>query len=83
MNAREELTKKVEEIKEKYKNVINDLSMKYDKDISVAFYMLIAIPSAIVIGEKPLYETDVEYNVDELVNDYFEYLNLIRKAKNS
>jgi archaellum component FlaC len=49
MNAREELTKKVEELKEKYKNVINDLSMKYDKDLSVAFYMLIAIPSAINI----------------------------------
>lgn len=80
MTPREKMAEKVKEIKEKYADVINDLSVKYDKDVGVAFFYLIAIPRAVIIGEAPLYSADIEYNLDELCEDYIEYLELAKEV---
>lgn len=72
MSVKEEYIKKMYEIQEKYKPVIVDLCIKYDKDLGVGYDMLIAIARAMAIEEEPLYETNVEYDADELLKDYLE-----------
>jgi hypothetical protein len=74
--AKEELTnndkyeQKSKEMREKYADIINDLSVKYDKDLGVGFEMLKAIARANIIGEEPLYSTNIEFDLKELVEDY-------------
>ena len=80
MTDREILTEKVKAMKEKYADVINDLAIKYGKDLGVAYGMLLAIPRAILVGLDPLYVTDIEINYDELVNDYLDYIEACNKV---
>lgn len=79
---REELTKKSNEICEKYADVINDLCVKYDKTVDVGFEMLKAMARAKILNQEPLYETNIDINMDELVNDYVEYAELAEKVWN-
>lgn len=76
MEAREKLQAKVQEMKEKYADVINDLCCKYDKTVDVGFDMLTAIARANFNGLKPEYETDLELDEVLLLEDYEEYLLL-------
>ena len=71
-DLRELLAEKREAFKEKYADVINDLCTKYDKDLGVGFNMLEAIARAKIHGEEPLYESNAEYDIDELARDYAE-----------
>ena len=80
MTDREILTEKVKAMKEKYADVINDLAVKYGKDVGVAYGMLLSIPRSIVIGLEPLYKTDVELDYDELLNDYIDYVDACNKV---
>ncbi len=61
---------KKEEMQEKYADVINDLAVKYGVDMGVAFDHLTAIARANMLHEEALYSTDIEYDLDELVDDY-------------
>lgn len=72
LKLQEDYAKKSDEMREKYADVINDLSIKYDKDLGVAFEMLKAIPRAIIVGLEPLYSTTIELDIDELIQDYAE-----------
>lgn len=82
MSLRDEYVQKSEEMKEKFKEVIDDLSIKYDKDVGVGFDMLKAIARAKVYDVEPLYESNVEFDEDELVADYMELLNISDKIVN-
>lgn len=77
---REELTEKVKFMKEKYADAINDIAVKYDKDLGVAYGMFLAIPRAMLVGLEPLYTTDVELDYDELLNDYIDYNSVCKKV---
>ena len=72
MSIKEEYIKKSYEIQEKYKDVIVDLCMKYDKDLGVGFDMLKAIAYAKANDEEPLYAPTIEYDEEELLKDYEE-----------
>lgn len=72
----------VTKIKEKYADVINDLAVKYEKDTGVGFDMLIAIARAKDNNLEPGYTTDIEFDMDELLKDYNEYL-ILAEAKNT
>lgn len=72
MDFHELHAKKVEEMKEKYADVINDLSVKDGVDVGVAFDELKSIAYAHLVGEVVMYETDVEFDLAELVKDYAE-----------
>lgn len=63
---------KKEEMKEKYADVINDLSVKYNVDLGVALDELEAIAKAYLDNEEVLYEADVDYDLVELIRDYAE-----------
>lgn len=71
----------VTKIKEKYADVINDLAVKYEKDVGVGFDMLIAIARAKDNNLEPEYTTDIEFDMDELLKDYNEYLILSEAKK--
>lgn len=71
-DLRELLAEKREEFRAKYADVINDLCVKYDKDLGVGFFMLEAIARAKIHGEEPLYESNIEFDADELAKDYAE-----------
>ncbi len=74
------MDEKVRELKEKYADVINDLSLKYDKDAGVAFDMLIAIARAKVLGLEAAYETNIELDEEQLRKDYIEFLDEAKKV---
>lgn len=80
--ARELYVEKANEMKEKYADVMNDLLVKYGGTVDRGFEYLKAIPRAIVLGEEPLYATEVELNMDELVADYKELLRLSNEVAN-
>lgn len=63
---------KKQEMREKYADVINDLSVKYNVDLGVALDYLEAIAKANLDKEEVLYVADVEYNMVELIRDYAE-----------
>ena len=83
MEAREKLNAKVREIKEKYKEAIYDICMRYTRTVDVGYDMLIAIARALYLGEEPLYITAVELDDNELVKDYAEYLALCQEVYNN
>lgn len=62
--------------KEKYADVINDLCTKYDKDLGVGLDMLEGIARAKIEGKEPLYVSNVEFDIDGLVEDYVEIQRL-------
>ena len=64
--------KKVAEMKEKYADVINDLSVKYGVDLGVALDYLKAIAYAELEKQDVLYSSDIEYDLVELIRDYAE-----------
>jgi len=74
--------KKVEEMKEKFANVINDLSVKDGVDVGVAFDELKAIAWANLYNEPVEYEAGVEYDLVELIRDYAELMYYSHKCKN-
>ncbi len=80
MEAREKMNAKVEEMKEKYADVINDLCCKYDKTTDIGFDMLVAIARADFSGLQPEYETDLELDRVQLLADYEEYLLLAEEV---
>lgn len=80
--ARELWAEKNAEMREKYVDAINDIAIRQGKDVGVAFEMLKAIARAEVMGEEPLYATEVELNMDELVEDYRELLRLSNEVAN-
>lgn len=80
MTPREKLTEKVKLMKEKYADVINDIAIKYNKDVGVAYSMFLAIPRAMLLGQEPLYKTDIDLNYDELCNDYLDYIEVCKQV---
>lgn len=74
------MDEKVREMKEKYADVINDLSIKYDKDVGVAWDMFKAIARAKTFGLEPMYTTNIELDEEELKKDYREFLELAEKV---
>lgn len=80
MTPREALTEKVKFMKEKYADAINDIAVNYGKDLGVAYGMFLAIPRALIVGEEPLYSTDIDLNYDELREDYLDYLEACKKV---
>lgn len=79
LTPREQLTEKVKFLKEKYADAINDIALNYGKDVGVAYDMLISIPRALILGEEPLYSTDIDLDYDELKADYLDYLEICKK----
>lgn len=63
---------KEKEMKERYADVINDLSVKYGIDLGVALDYLKAIAFANLENEEVLYSSDIEFNLVELIRDYAE-----------
>lgn len=63
---------KIAEMKEKYKNVIFDLSVKDEVDEGVAFDELKSIAYANLMNEVVMYEARVEFDLVELIRDYAE-----------
>ena len=63
---------KVAEMKEKYADVINDLSVRDGVDVGVAFDELKAIAYANLENEEVKYFTDIDFNLVELIRDYAE-----------
>ena len=80
MSAREELKLKVQELKAKYADVINDLAIKYGVDVGVAYSMFLAIPRAMMLGQEPAYNTDLPVNYEELFEEYLDYLAICHKV---
>ena len=80
MEAREKMNAKVNEMKEKYADVINDLCVKYEKTTDLGFDMLVAIARADFNGLEPEYETDLELDRVELLADYEQYLLLAEEV---
>lgn len=72
MDFHELHAQKVEEMKGKYADVINDLSVKDGVDLGVAFDELEAIAYANLMGETVMYASDIEYDLVELIRDYAE-----------
>lgn len=72
MNFHELHEKKTAEMKEKYAEVINNLSTLYNVDLGVAWNCLEAIAKAHLDNQKVLYVTDVEFDLVELIRDYAE-----------
>lgn len=73
---REQFTELANEMREKYADVINDLAVKHNVDVGIGFEMLKAIARAKVLGLEPMYETEVEFEIEELVKDYSKLLAL-------
>lgn len=71
---------KEREMKEKYAEVINDLCIKYDRTVDFGFEALKAIARAKMFNEEPMYESNIEFNLDELVADEKELLELCEKC---
>ena len=69
---KEKLAEREKEFQEKYADIINDLCVKYDKDLGVGCDMLKAIARAKILGQEPLYTTNIEFDLEELLNDYVE-----------
>ena len=63
---------KIAEMKEKYKDVIFDLSVKDEVDEGIAFDELNAIAYANLMNEPVKYEANIEFDLVELVRDYAE-----------
>ncbi len=73
---------KIAEMKEKYADVINDLSVKDGVDVGVAFDELKAIAYANLENENVLYNTAIEFNLVELIKDYAELRYYSHKCNN-
>lgn len=72
MDFHELHAQKVEEIKEKYADVINDLATKYNVPVGEGLNRLEAIAYANLMGKIVLYASDIEYDLVELIRDYAE-----------
>lgn len=72
MDFHELHAKKKEEMKEKYADIINDISVKYNVDLGEALDRLEAIAKANLDKEEVLYSTDIEFDLVELIRDYAE-----------
>ena len=79
----EKIMEKRKEMEEKYADVINDLCVKYEKTTDVGFEMLKAIARAKKEEVEPEYETEVEFDIEELMKDYEEYLQLCEDKANA
>ena len=64
--------KKLEEMKEKWADVINDLAVKDGVDVGVALDELNAIAYANLFNEEAKYEAGIEFDLVELIRDYAE-----------
>lgn len=76
ITAGEKCIIKSNEMREKYADVINDLAIKYNLPDDNAFEYLKAIARAKIFGEECEYSSDVEFSLDELVEDEKELLKL-------
>lgn len=63
---------KIAEMKEKYKDVIFDLSVKDQVTEDVALDELKAIAYANLMNEVVMYEARIEFDLVELIRDYAE-----------
>ena len=63
---------KVAEMKQKYADVINELSVKDNVDIDQAFDELKAIAYAHLMNEVVMYDANIEFDLVELIRDYAE-----------
>lgn len=72
--VRAELHEKELAFKDKYADVINNLAVKYEKDLGVGYDMLCGIARAKLYPEQGEQQnfTDIEYNEAEMVEDYKE-----------
>ena len=86
------LQNKRKEMEEKYADVINDLLVKYEKTTDLGFDMLIAIARTEHENRKkpddaeklvPEYETEIEFDMEELQKDYEEFLALSEDKANA
>lgn len=73
---------KINEMKEKYADVINDLATKYEVPVGEGFDRLKAIAYANLENEEVLYATDIEFNLVELIRDYAELRYYSHKCNN-
>ena len=71
-NFKELREAKEKEMREKYADVINDLSVKYDVDLGVAWNHFEAIVRAELDNYQAEYSTDIEFNMVEAIRDYAE-----------
>ena len=74
--------KKVEEMREKYADVINDLSVKDGVDVGVAFDELKGIAYANLENKDVLYSSNIEFDLVELIRDYAELRYYSHKCNN-
>ena len=79
-NIHEEIEEKKREIEELYHDVIFDLAVKYEKTIDIGFDMLLAIARAKEAGIDPEYESNIEFDLDELVRLNKELTELSEKT---
>ena len=63
---------KVKEMKEKWADVINDLSVKDGVDVGVAYDELNAIAYANLFNEPVKYQANIEFDLVDLIKDYAE-----------
>lgn len=68
------------EMREKYADVIKDLSVKYEIDVGVAWNYFEAILRATLENETPDYSTEVEFDMVEAIRDYAEILYYSHKC---
>lgn len=68
LDLHELYAKKADEMKEKYADVINEISVARNVDVGVAFDMLLAVCR----GGNYLEGIDTDINLEELNKDYFE-----------
>ena len=82
MNFNELHEAKEKEMREKYADVINDISVKYGVDLGVAWNYFEAIVRAELGNYAAEYSTEIEYDVVEAVRDYAEILYYSHKCNN-
>lgn len=80
LTAKEKVTLKEREMKEKYADVINDLLVKYGGTVDKGFEYLKGLARALLFNEEPLYTTDIEFNKEELIADEKEFLLLSEQS---
>ena len=79
-NYQELHDEKTKEMREKYADVINDLSVKYGVDVGVAWNYFEAILRAELGNYAPEYSTEIEYDLVEGIRDYAELLYYSHKC---
>lgn len=79
MDLSEELKLKDEAFEKKYAEVARNLAIKYGKTTDVGLNMLKGIARGVIYNVEPLYVPDIEYNKEEMLEDYRELEKLSKE----